>query len=185
MQERQQSRDGDAHWSRVQRSGGEASAPRHAVLGLQERIGNAATVRLLSKAAAKPPRRRMLQRFNAVEHRALGDLALDVRFRLPAGTMFQELQLTFGDWIALGDYFDDIAEIKRLLKPGAARDTAGQVYYAVLVKIRPKDAAERAKVLEAYKNAELWTQADIDAVERRYVQLASRNIKHFPQPASR
>ena len=52
----------------------------------------------------------------------------------------------------------------------------------MLVKIRPTNAAERNRVLEAYKSAELWTQADIDAVEQRFLRLATRNIKHFPNP---
>lgn len=180
--QRQNNRDAIAPPSGAGRVGVGARAPRHAVLGLQARIGNAATGRVLSQTTAKPVKGRPLQRFNEAEHRALGDLALDARFRLPAGTMFPELQLSFGDWVALGDYFQDIAEIKRLLKPGPDRDRAGEVYYAVLVKIRPKDKEERKKVIKAYEGAELWTQADIDAVEQRYIDLAARNIKHFPNP---
>ena len=178
MQQRQRNRDGGA-----QRGGGaSARVPRHPVHRLQGRIGNAATGRVLSKVAVNPATRRTLQRFDEAEHRALGDLALDARFRLPAATMYPELQLTFGDSVALGDYFEDVAEIKQLLRPSPGRDTAGQVYYAVLVKIRPTNAAERNRVLEAYKSAELWTQADIDAVEQRFLRLATRNIKHFPNP---
>jgi hypothetical protein len=154
------------------------------VLRLQAQIGNAATGRLLSQATTKPATQRTLQRFTEAEHRALGDLALTDRFRLPAGTMFADLELSFGDWVALGDYFEDIAEIKKLLKPGADPSKAGEVYYAVLVKIRPlpKNKEERDKLLKSYRNAELWTQADVVAVERRYIDLAPQNFKHFSNP---
>jgi hypothetical protein len=182
MQQRQHSRDGEGPSRSALRPGPGDRAPRHPVQLLQGRIGNAATGRVLAMAAARRPAQRTLQRFNEAEHRALGDLALDARFRLPAATMFKDLELTFGDWVALGDYFEDIAEIKRLLKPGPGPDTAGQVYYAVLVKIRPKNAAERTAVLKAYEKTELWTQADIAAVEQRYIRLASGNIRHFPNP---
>jgi hypothetical protein len=182
MQQRQHSRDGGRRSSGAQRGGAPITVPAHPVHQLQGQIGNAATGRILSMMAARPPAKRSLQRFNEAEHRALGDLALDAKFRLPAGTMFQELQLSFGDWVALGDYFEDIEEIKSLLKPGPARDRAGEVYYAVLVKIRPRNKAERAQVLKSYKDSELWTQADIDAVEQRYIHLAARNVKHFPNP---
>ncbi len=209
MQWHEHIRDGDAS-GRDARHVAAARTSRHAVQRLQSRIGNAATARMLAQVAAphQPAKRRTLQRFNEAEHRALGDLALDAHFRLPAGTMFPDLQLTFGDWIALGDYFEDMDEIKRLLKPGPGPSQAGQVYYAVLVKIRPKDAAERrrakeaaaaaaagkpapdkdylaeerAKVVKDYEKTELWTEDDVKEVEKRYVDLASRNIKHFPNP---
>ena len=187
MDQRQHSRDGVRPGSGAQRGGAAVPMPRHPVHLLQGRIGNAATGRVLSTMAARAPGgrapgARTLQRFNEAEHRALGDLALDAKFRLPAGTMFQELQLSFGDWVALGDYFEDIDEIKSLLKPGPGPDRAGEVYYAVLVKIRPKDKAERAQVVKRYQDSELWTQADVAAVEQRYLRLAARNVKHFPNP---
>jgi hypothetical protein len=170
-------RDGDAH---------------AAVLALQRAAGNAATTRLIGTA------RRSLARFGEPEHKGIGDAALDVRFRLPGSKLFKELELTFGDFVALGDWFDDIEDIRKVMrgepiageekvgivnrdKSGNYPSTIGQLHYAVLVKIRPKSKADADKAEKDYMGT-LFFQADKDAVEERYGRLKTRNIKHFPNP---
>jgi hypothetical protein len=166
--------------------------PHAEVLRLQRMAGNAATTRLVGQA------RRSLARFGEPEHKAIGDAALKRRWRLPGSALFKELELTFGDWIALGDWFENVGDVKRIMrgeplegeekvgivkpdKSGNRPDTIGQLYYAVLVKIRPKTEHERKTVEDAYMGT-LFTEVDKAAVEERYGRLKTRNIKHFPNP---
>ena len=188
-----------------------ARTSRHAVQRLQSRIGNAATARMLAQVAAPQPpaKRRTLQRFNEAEHRALGDLALGARFRLPAGTMFPDLQLTFGGLDRARGLLRGHGRDQAAAQAGARPDKAGQVYYAVLVKIRPKDAAERRRAKEtrggrrrrqarpgqglsrrgAREGAQgLREDRALDRGRRQGGREAVRasspagNIKHFPNP---
>jgi hypothetical protein len=184
--------------SRVQRPPERALAhprarpPRAAVLELQRAAGNAATTRLIGSA------RRAVARFGEFEHKGIGDAARSMRWRLPGSKLFKEVELTFGDFVALGDWFDSVDDIKKIMrgeplgdehdvgivkpdKSGTRPDTIGQLYYAVLVKVRPKTEAERQKVEKAYMGT-LFTKVDKDAVEERYARLKTRNIKHFPNP---
>jgi hypothetical protein len=166
--------------------------PRDHVLQLQRTAGNAATTRLIGAA------RRSVARFGEPEHKGIGDAAVDRRWRLPGSKLFKELELTFGDWIALGDWFENVGDVKRIMrgepladegdvkivkpdKAGHRPDTVGQLYYAVLVKIRPKTEGERQDVEKAYMGT-LFTPVDKEAVEERYARLKTRNIKHFPNP---
>ena len=163
-----------------------------AVLQLQRAAGNAATTRLIGAA------RRSIARFGEPEHKAIGDAALNARFRLPGSRLFKELELTFGDFVALGDWFEDIEDVRKIMrgealagedrvdivkrdKSGNYPSTIGQLHYAVLVKIRPRSPAEAAKAEKAYMGT-LFHPADKDAVEERYGRLKTRNIKHFPNP---
>ena len=142
---------------------------------LQSVVGNAAMAQLMA------PRQRTLARFGEPEHKAIGDKALDARWKLPGGRLFSELDLTFGDWVAMGDWFEDVGELKQLLRANPNRDTVGQVYYTVLVKIRPTSQAERDKAERDYMGV-LFTKEDKAEVEKRYADLKTRNIKHFPNP---
>jgi len=161
-----------------------ARAPaRSGIPALQSALGNAGMRRLLRN-------RRVLARFGEPEHKAIGDKALpDITWRLrKAGSLidtpFKDFQLTFGDWIALGDWFEDVGEIREMLRPGAkGEDKIGQLYYALFAKIRPKTPkeAEDAEKLGG-KDDGLWTEADAKAVNMRYQTLKTRNIKHFPNP---
>ena len=153
------------------------SGPGADVLRLQRAMGNAAVGRLLR------PQGRTLARFGELEHKAIGDRALPDRvWALPGANLFKELQMTFGEWVSLGDWFEDIAEIKEMLRPHRDGDTIGQVRYALLVMIRPPDDPEaRRKVEEKYMGV-LFDERDKKAVLDRYALLKSRNIKHFPNP---
>jgi hypothetical protein len=142
------------------------------VLRLQRAVGNAAVGRILA-------------RFAEPEHKAIGDQALrHRRWRLPGG-VWKDFELTFGDWVALGDWFENIAEIKEMIRgtPGHTTSTAtlGQLYYALFVMIRPKTSDERHKVEKQYMG-DLFTQDDKKRVLDRYAELKSRNISHFPNP---
>jgi hypothetical protein len=167
--------------ARAPGGGGPAGGMRR----LQSAIGNAAMSRL---AAARSPR--VLARFGEPEHKAIGDKALpDMRWRLrKAGTAtdnpFTDFQLTFGDWIALGDWFEDVNEIRDMLRPGKqGEDRIGELYYALFVRIRPKTQAESdAAQRLGGKEGGLWTEEDQKAVDMRYQTLKTRNIKHFANP---
>ena len=152
---------------------------------LQSAIGNAAMARLATTHS-----RRVLARFGEPEHKAAGDKALPhARWRLrKADTVidnpFTDFQLTFGDWVALGDWFENVEEVREMLRPGKrGEDKIGQLYYALFVKIRPKSLkeAEAAERLGG-KEGGLWTEEDKKAVDMRYQVLKTRNIKHFPNP---
>jgi hypothetical protein len=156
---------------------------RGGIPALQSALGNAGMRRLFAS-------RRVLARFGEPEHKAIGDKALpDITWRLrKAGSLidtpFKDFQLTFGDWIALGDWFEDVGEIREMLRPGAkGEDKIGQLYYALFAKIRPKTPreAEDAEKLGG-KDGGLWTEEDAKAVNMRYQTLKTRNIKHFPNP---
>jgi hypothetical protein len=152
---------------------------------LQSALGNAAMQRL---ARVRSPR--MVARFGEPEHKAAGDKALpDIRWRLrKAGAVidnpFLDFQLTFGDWVALGDWFEDVDEIREMLRPdGKGADRIGQLYYALFARIRPttpKEAADAQKL--GGKEGGLWTEEDAKAVDMRYQVLKTRNIKHFSNP---
>ena len=166
--------------------------PRDQVLQLQRAAGNAATTQLIGAA------RRSIARFGEPEHKGIGDAASSTRFRLPGSKLFKDLELTFGDFVALGDWFEDIEDIRKIMrgeplageeqvglvkrdKSGNYPTTIGQLYYAVLVKIRPKNTRE-AEDAEKLDMGRLFSKADKDAVEERYSRLKTRNIKHFPNP---
>ena len=125
-------------------------APETAVLALQRAAGNAATTRLIGGA------RQSIARFGEPEHKGIGDAARNMRWRLPGSKLFKELELTFGDWVALGDWFENVGDVKKIMrgeplegedkvdivkrdKSGNYPSTIGQLYYAVLVKIRPQE----------------------------------------------
>jgi hypothetical protein len=127
----------------------------------------------------------MVARSSEAEHRAVGDKATGgaagERWRLPGSRLFAELVLTFGDWVALGDWFEDVSEIKHLIHPHVKDDTVGQVYYALLVGIRPTTKEERRQAEQAYMGT-LFTEEDKKEAEARFEKLATANVKHFPNP---
>ena len=168
--------------ARVTGRGGLAGGMRQ----LQGALGNAGMARL---AAQRSPR--TLARFGEPEHKAAGDKAMpDLRWRLRkagslVGTPFKDFELTFGDWVALGDWFEDVDEIRAMLRPGAqGEDRIGQLYYALFARIRPRtqQEADAALKLGGGKDGGLWTEQDAKAVDARYQRLKTRNIKHFSNP---
>ena len=63
---------------------------------------------------------------------------------------FLDFQLTFGDWVALGDWFEDVDEIREMLRPdGKGADRIGQLYYALFARIRPTTPKEALDAREA------------------------------------
>jgi len=149
-------------------------APAEAVLALQRGAGNAATARLLA------PARPTVQRFAELEHKAIGDRAVsDVEFRIsPTGKMhMDDVNMTYGDLVALGDYFSSPDEITSLAaKPGKTKNTIGEVYYALFVSVRGQD--EKALM------GKMFDATAKDAVNERFYRLAAANISHFPNPQS-
>jgi hypothetical protein len=144
-------------------------SPGHPLLRLQRTAGNAAVGRVLA-------------RFGEQEHHAIGDRALaDRRWQLP-GNKFTDFQLTFGDWVALGDWFDDIREVIQIIRGGPAPGavTIGQLYYVLFVMIRTPE--DKQHDVEKQYMGYLFSKEDKKAALDRYALLKSRNIKHFPNP---
>ena len=149
-------------------------APAEAVLALQRGAGNAAMARLLS------PTRPTIQRFAELEHKAIGDKAVDnVQFRIsPIGKLhMNDVNMTYGDLVAMGDYFSSPDEIASLAAtPGKTRNTIGEVYYALFVSVRGQD--------EKPLMGKMFDKTAKEAVNERFYRLAAGNISHFPNPRS-
>src|SRR5262245_26115481 len=177
-------RSGSADATRTAAARAPARGPSAGMRQLQGAIGNAAMGRLLRS------NKRTLARFGEFEHKSIGDLALpDATWRLRKkgsliDTPFKDFRLTFGDWVALGDWFENVGEIREMLRPdGKGKDQIGQLYYVLFAKIRPKTQteADRAELLGGKEDG-LWTEEDAKAANMRYQTLKTRNIKHFPNP---
>ena len=91
------------------------------MLALQRAAGNAATTRLIGGV------RQSIARFGEPEHKGIGDAARNMRWRLPGSKLFKDLELTFGDWVALGDWFENIDDIRKIMRgePLAGEDKVG------------------------------------------------------------
>jgi hypothetical protein len=114
-----------------------------------------------------------VQRFGELEHKEIGDRAVPgVEFRVsPLVT------LTYGDLVAMGDYFNSPDEIVSLAATsGTGKGTIGEVYYAVFVSIRGED--------EKKLMGEMFDQTAKEAVNERFYKLAATNVSHFPNPRS-
>jgi hypothetical protein len=145
-----------------------------AVLALQRGAGNAALARMLS------PPRPTVQRFAELEHKAIGDKAVgDVQFRIsPIGKLhMDDVNMTYGDLVAMGDYFSSPDEITSLAAtPGKTKNTIGEVYYALFVSVRGQD--------EKQLMGKMFDATAKDAVNERFYRLAAANVSHFPNPRS-
>jgi hypothetical protein len=112
-----------------------------------------------------------VQRFTEPGHKLLGDAAFGEE-SLKLG----ELQMTFGDAVALGDYFGSFGHVRKLAgNPGKGRDTKGVVLYVLWEKIHK------------HKESKLGDWYDKDAVfqaEQISRSQDSKNISHFPNPFS-
>jgi hypothetical protein len=136
-------------------------------MSLQRTIGNRAASRHIRMRQVRPS----VQRFGEDEHKAIGDRARgDVQFRLAP-----MVNMTYGDMVAMGDYFEDVDEIASLMKhEGIGKGTRGEVYYALFVRIRGED--------ESRSMGEWFDESAKKAVKERFLTLAAKNIKHFPNP---
>lgn len=148
--------------------------PAETVLAMQRGAGNAAVARLLS------PPRPVVQRFAELEHKAIGDKAVsDVQFRIsPTGKLhMDDVNMTYGDLVAMGDYFSSPDEITSLAAtPGRSKNTIGEVYYALFVSVRGQD--------EKPLMGKMFDATAKDAVNERFYRLAASNVSHFPNPRS-
>jgi len=122
-------------------------------------------------AAAGPAARSAwhIQRFTEPGHKLIGDTAFGDMLSLG------DVQLTFGDAVALGDYFRSFQYVRELAaKPGIGRGTRGVLQYVLWVKIHrlPKSA----------RLGKLYDQGAIDQAEQISRMLDSSNISHFPNP---
>jgi len=144
-----------------------ADSEQRVVLNLQRLVGNQVVSRLLAAHSAA------VQRFGELEHKEIGDRALrDVQFRLAP-----LVNMTYGDLVAMGDYFTSPDQIASLAgTPGRGKGTIGEVYYTLFVSIRGQD--------EKPLMGEMFDEAAKEAVNERFYKLAATNVSHFPNPRS-
>lgn len=121
-----------------------------------------------------------VQRFAEGEHKAIGDVATGSQ------TIFlaPDMPVTYGEIVALGgDYFGDWETLYRIaIRPGITEGTRGEVWYAILVKIRPSLEGSDAKKAENDGLGKFFDRKAKEAVEARHVALSASNIAHFPNP---
>ena len=119
----------------------------------------------------RPQQTPVVARFAELEHKAIGDRALqNVRYSLAP-----LVQMTHGDIVAMGDYFSSPDEIASLAKtPGMRKGTLGEVYYALYVKIQGKD--------EKPMMGEWFDKSAKEAVNERFYKLAAKNVSDFHSP---
>jgi hypothetical protein len=124
--------------------------------------------------------RRSVQRFEEGEHKGIGDAATGQQ------TIFlaPDLPVSYGDIVALaGDYFGDWATLRRLANtPGITEGTRGEVWYAILVRIRANSEGADPAAVEAQGMGKFFDEKAKAAVLARYNTLAAHNIAHFPNP---
>ena len=118
-----------------------------------------------------------VQCFTEPAHKMIGDVALHEASALEMLTLGPRLQVTFGDAMAMADYFGSFEEMRRLAeKPGQGPGTQGEVRYVLWVRIRGNKASDKLDVW--YDKYAVHVR---DQAERG---LRSRNISHFPNPQS-
>jgi hypothetical protein len=121
-----------------------------------------------------------VQRFDEGEHKAIGDAAAGGRTIFLAPGM----PVTYGEVVSLaGDYFGDWPTLRNLAKhEGITEGTRGEVWYAVLVKVRTNAEGTDEKKAEADGLGKFFDRKAKDAVNARFMSLAVNNIAHFPNP---
>ena len=112
-----------------------------------------------------------VQRFTEAGHKMIGDKA----FGSELLTLGPGLQVTYGDAVAMGDYFGSFEQMKRLAeKPGKGPGTQGEVRYVLLVKIGKGNAEDGMdKAYDKYA---------VHVRDQASNSLDANNISHFPNP---
>ena len=167
-------------------------APETAVLALQRAAGNAATTRLIGGV------RQSIARFGEPEHKGIGDAARNMRFRLPGSKLFKDLELTFGDFVALGDWFENIDDIRKIMRgePLEGEEDVGhrqarqvrqlpEHHRPALLRRAGEDPAEepdRGQEGGGARHGHALLQGRQGRGRGALRRLKTRNIKHFPNP---
>ena len=113
-----------------------------------------------------------VQRFTEPGHKLIGDAAFGTEL-LSLG----EVKMSYGDAVALGDYFGSFDHIRRLAgKEGKERNTKGVLRYVLWVKIR--------KHKKETKLGDWYDETAVFQAEQISRSLDSKNISHFPNPRS-
>jgi hypothetical protein len=155
--------------------------PGHLLLELQRQAGNAAVGRLVAQRCGDRPcacpttqqgpredEETRIQRFGSGEHVRVGSEAVPGRNVLLTGFG----HISYGEMIALGDYFGSVAEMSTLV---SALGVWGreQIEYA-LWKVNPISPANPTG-----RPRPAVSPSAVEAVDARYYRLASRNETHF------
>ena len=129
----------------------------------------------------------MVARFGEPEHKAAGDRRCPTSLAtLEAGAVidnpFLDFQLTFGDWVALGDWFEDIGRDQG--DAAAAPGRRGQDRPGLLRRVREDPAEERARGQDAQN---MGGKADLDERDKKAVLIATAaqvpQHQALPEPA--
>lgn len=113
-----------------------------------------------------------VQRFTEPGHKLLGDTAFGTELLNLGG-----VQMSFGDAVALGDYFGSFDSLRRFAeKEGIGRNSKGVLRYVIWVKIRKHPMESK---LNDWYNKDAVFQAE--QISR---SLDPVNIGHFPNPKS-
>lgn len=120
---------------------------------------------------------RGVQCFTEPAHKMIGDVALHEASALELLTLGPGLQVTFGDAMAMADYFESFEQMRRLAeKPGTGPGTQGEVRYVLWVRIGGNQASKKLDVW--YDKYAVHVRDQAERGQR------GRNIAHFPNPQS-
>jgi hypothetical protein len=112
-----------------------------------------------------------VQRFTEPGHKLIGDEAFGTELL----TLGPGLQVTYGDAVAMGDYFGSFKQMKNLAeKPGKGPGTQGEVWYVLLVKIRKEEVGD-------WMNKR-YDKYAVHVRDQAANSLDARNISHFSNP---
>lgn len=151
------------------------------LLTLQRRAGNAVVSRLVLQRCGERPcacpstekglrgdQEQLVQRFGSSEHVRIGAEAVPGRTVLLTGFG----HISYGEMIALGDYFGSLAEMNVLVS-GLGAWGREQIEYALwkVNPISPTNSTGRPRPAVS--------PSAIEAVDARYYRLAARNETHF------
>jgi hypothetical protein len=113
-----------------------------------------------------------VQRFTEPGHKLIGDKAFGTEM-LQLG----QVEMTFGDAVAMGDYFRSFEYMRYLAKTeGKGRNSKGVLLYVLWVKIWGKEKEQKLGVW--------YDEGAIFQAEQISRGLDSTNISHFPNPRS-
>lgn len=125
------------------------------LLSLQKSAGNAAVTQLL------------VQRFESGEHARMGAVPgqKEEIFNLGADQQGKDILVSYGEMIAMGDFFEDVAAMRKEVRKQPER------FKGLLAKIR-KDVGSRGR--PRLVSEKEWSESDPE-----YLELATKNDTHF------
>ena len=119
------------------------------------------------------------QRFDSFEHKEIGDDATKgVHGETKTVELAPDYRVSYGEAVAMGgDYFGGITELRAIAAvPGKGAGTREEIEYVRRVDLPNISDAERTQRTKEF------SEAAVQAAEKRYYKLASNNASHFANP---